>query len=359
MKFAFEIPYSHNEELTHLAVNQRLDALKIFNDKFKKYVSPFPIEEMLDALASNQKLPTKLTNEKSPFHINDFDIAELFIAYTFYNEAQYPDDFILMFDNDLPMFTENEDHVIALRRTFRFLGESLRQFNYPRIRAKLIYWELVTLINKDEKFLMDLITFCPEYLGSSYLKLRVHDSRFVVKHIDREDAFFNQLGRAIKGDLRAKLRKYNYWEIDNFYCELTEGIKAYNQIKNEESFKDDFLRDILADWELSREIYDLIISEPKKYSQHAISALIEKKLIPDATTYTHTIQPYLKIIKENIKYINACSPQVRAILDAPFRHPEYFERVYVWSDISSYDFDELHDFQPEKCLIRVGCISNP
>ncbi|MGB0453191.1 MAG: hypothetical protein ACPGJV_05710 [Bacteriovoracaceae bacterium] len=351
MKIKFNIPYSQDKDALQEHISSRLQALALFNKTFKKYVSPFPLEEIKTAIKTNAKLPAKLVGDRSPFHINDFDLAEAFITNIFSRADTLSDNSVKFFDSE-HLYIKDDDRIAGMRKVFLRDSKTLRQWNYSRIRAKLIFWELVSVINRSEKAIFDLVSITPKYLGSEYVEKRIAQCRYKLKHTTKSDKFNDELTKAIKGDLRSKARKYNYWSLDYYYSEVSECIKAYNKIDDEKG-KENYLAHFSQYWDIPENIKELIKSDPKKYSLLTIEAMVANDLIPDATTYTHTIKPYVKIIKENIKYLRACHVCVERFLDLPTKKPEIFQKIYIWDDIENYNFKELQNFQPEKRFFHL------
>ena len=357
MKIPFDIPHSKDKKILKAEIEKRLKILVLFNKKFKGKVSLFPVEEMVSAISAGNKLPKKLTGPKSLHRINEFDLAESFVTYIFNNGNFLKDDSIKFLDDgQIPTpDKEGKERVKALREIFTHDGEVLRHWSYARIRAKLIYWELVTIINKDESVLLELAEICPKYLGSSFVQKRIHQTRYKNRHRGAKDSFLVDIGKSIKGNNYAKPRKYSYWFLDFYYGEVSACIRTYHKLKDEKQ-KTQYLKSISAYWKISKDVQNRIEGEPKKYSLHTVDAMIDRGFIEDANTYTRTIKPQINLIKENIKYLRACQPVVEKFLDVPQTKPEIFEQIYIWDEVEQYDFKELQNYQPEKDMFHLGSI---
>ena len=208
MKIKFNIPYSQDKEMLQEHISSRLQALAIFNKTFKKYVSPFPLDEIKAAIKTNRTLPAKLVGDRSPFHINDFDLAEAFVTNIF-SKADTLSEKTMKFVDSEHLYVKDDDRVAGMRKVFLRDSKTLRQWNYSRIRAKLIFWELVSVINRSEKAVFDLVSITPKYLGSEYVEKRIAQCRYKSKHSTKKDKFNDELTKAIKGDLRFDLPPLN------------------------------------------------------------------------------------------------------------------------------------------------------
>lgn len=222
MIIPFDIPYSKDKKILKTEIEKCLKILVLFNKKFKGKVSPFPVEDIVGAISTGKKLSKKLIRPKSLHRINEFDLAESFVTYIFNNGNLLKDDSIKFFDDgqiSTPA-TEGKQRIKALREIFIHDGEVLRHWSYARIRAKLAYWELVTIINKDESVLLELAEICPKYLGSSFVQKRIHQARYKNRHRGAKDSFLVDISKSIKGNNYAKPRKYSYWFLDYYLTDI-------------------------------------------------------------------------------------------------------------------------------------------
>ena len=155
----------------------------------------------------------------------------------------------------------------------------------------------------------------------------------------------------MRGDKRFKIRKYSYWRIYRYYNRVSNGIKIYKIICCE-----DFLSWLCSRFGISATMKDLIINNPRKFSDLTLSIMVENQLIPDAATYTKIIEPHIKKVKKATPGLRACQPIVEAMLDLPSAIPDFFEKYDLWQDVDDYDYGRIANSPSEEPKHHLGVL---
>lgn len=335
MKIELNVPNILNKETRGGQLAKRLAFLKAFNKEFKGISAPFPLDEIESCLRGKSKLTKKQINNDIFSRINDYDLCES-MAITLLRKGEKTLNFFnhVCKDTYIPWLKGESDE-----KKLKFLAGQAEWFAshlYPRIRARLVYKELLFACTQDDKHLFDLIKICPNYLGSVYIQRKITLGRSgAIKDKD----FPQGLASAIQSGPDYRHRTLSFWKINDRYNTISSLIKYYGkQLKEDKMGAEIFLNGIALDYGFSKTLTTLIQSNPRKFGAYAIEHLIEVGFIKERVTFTHTIRPEIKKIKENILYIDFedfVGPIIGSLLDHTRLNPESSTTTIDWNTVEN------------------------
>lgn len=270
--------------------------------------------------------------------LDEIEHATLWVTDKLLQANTLSEDLILTLDQQSKLFLKNNsiknrnEYIKRTRSNLKNHGETMLRVDVRKIRAKLAFQEIITLIAPD-KMVPVMVAISTKYLASDFIQQWLRLQRYNLQNKSvalRTLATKNleQLSKSITGDKRKlKKRQYSYWRMGLIYENLVAYIKGFRRLKEENEFDlEDFK--IFCEVHKIPSIYETAILDSKRApSQLALDIMVEQDLIDDPKAFRE-FQPHINKLQEKhfncnvLSIANELSPILFHFMDLPTTHPD-------------------------------------
>ncbi len=292
--------------------------------------------------------------KEEKFQVDEIDRAELLTFHVLKGASENNSEMIKLVRHNLEFslyYRESKPSDEWIQKTSCIDVEKFQKHALPRIRAKLALHELIIGLFPNEKSILRLLNYTPRYFKSRIVQETTRRVVWDVRHGKKEakrkgQVFLKNMQTSLIGDLRKKKRTYPYWGLDHYFQELSACIRTYAKIR-EKGYLDTFC----AYWGVPETYKNLIEENPRKFADHTLGVMVERGMIPEASTFRDVIAPYLKKMKMRYPYIRACHPVVENFLDVPFHFPQLMDKFDIWEHLENFDILSVEKFRTEHVTV--------
>ncbi len=290
------------------AITSRLKLIqehKIFSaDEIQKFLHEFPknkvsqhqIKEMEKAVLSDQVIPDELE-----------EIITFAADIQIHNERLEDDQIAERFSRSFIQREITPEQIIAERKNMVKSGSILLSKYGEKIRAKLAFLELIA-VALPERIVHELILISPTYLASERINFWITKNQYNAlsgNNSEKKNAILNlkKICGSIMLDKRTnKVRKYDYWNVENIYRKLIKEIKQARRCWNHKNLhiKNDYRKIfpmIAKGYSLDEVLKNHFLSNQITPSELALDVLIKRGDIDDAKAF-RDFQVYVKKLKD-------------------------------------------------------------
>jgi hypothetical protein len=225
---------------------------------------------------------------------------------------------------------DDPEHVERTRKNQLSLGATYLRLEIPKIRAKLAFQELVTLLAPYELFPL-LVSISPKYLGCAYGQRWLSNTRYQAaygKASDRDRArlALKDLAKAIKSPPRLlRKRRYAYWSLNHRYEDLSAWIVGFRRQYRAKKHDAEFFRMFIKQRKIPKNLQAFILDSSKSPQSLALEIMASQGQLDDPRALkdfqTHISKLKKKHPAADIQLV------VEDFLDLPGKDPELLARL--------------------------------